>query len=433
MSGTDANSPGASAGRVLVVDDEPSILSSVRRLLRQHGYDVLIANSGREGLEVLERERVDVVLSDMRMPEMDGAQFLEQVFARWPETKRILLTGYAEVSATIAAINRGKIWRYIAKPWDDNDLVLTVQQAIGHHHLMQENARLQQLTLAQNEELKTLNASLESRVEERTRELQQALKTLHQSFISVINVFLNIMEMRGGLLAGHARRVAENARRVARQLELSEAEAQEVFLAGLLHDIGKLCMAGDIIDRPYNTLGQEARAEMQTHAAKGEMLLMPIQQLAGVATLVRHHHERFDGEGYPDSLSGMLIPYGARILAVANDYDSLLLGTLSARPLSPGDALRFIVDNSGKRYDPGVVAAFTVVLAEQSRPDELVEVPLRPSSLSPGMRLTRDLMHRDGYLLLAHDHVLTQPEIAQLARLEATEKTPLTLYVTHDR
>ena len=185
-------------GRVLVVDDEPSILSSVRRLLRQHGYQVFLANSGQEGLEFLEREAVDVVLSDMRMPEMDGAQFLEQVFARWPETKRILLTGYAEVSSTIAAINRGKIWRYIAKPRDDNDLVLTVQQAVGHHHLMRENARLQKLTQTQNDALKTLNADLEGRVAARTQQLQAALKDVHQAFISVITVFSNLLELQGG-------------------------------------------------------------------------------------------------------------------------------------------------------------------------------------------------------------------------------------------
>ena len=110
-------------GRILVVDDEPSIITSLRRLLKHYGMEVFTANSGREGLELLEREQIDVVVSDMKMPEMDGAQFLEKVFARWPEIKRILLTGYADISSTIAAVNRGKIWRYIAKPWDDDDLV----------------------------------------------------------------------------------------------------------------------------------------------------------------------------------------------------------------------------------------------------------------------------------------------------------------------
>ena len=419
-------------GCILVVDDEPSILSSLRRLLRNHGFVVHLAGSGQEGLEILRREPIDVVLSDMRMPEMDGAEFLELVFQHWPQTKRILLTGFAEVSSTIAAINRGKIWRYIAKPWDDADLVLTVQQALGHRRLIVENDRLQRLTKSQNEELKALNAGLEHRVETRTRELQAALKDLHQAFVSTINVFSNVLELRGGMLSGHSRRVADHARRVSLRLGMNEQEAQEVFLAGLLHDIGKIGLPDEIIERPFNNLGPESRSEMIKHPVKGEMLLMPVRRLAGVASLVRHHHEHFDGEGYPDRLSGIEIPLGARVLAVVNDYDSLQLGTLVSRQLRPQEALRFLVDNAGKRYDPSVVEAFRAVLAETVDPDTFAEIPLRPASLSPGMRLTRDLIHRDGYLLLARDHVLTATEIAQLARLEASEKQPVTMYVAKD-
>ncbi len=416
-------------GRVLVVDDEPSILSSLRRLLRHAGFEVFLADSGEEGVALLERETVDVVLSDMRMPGMDGAEFLEIVFTRWPETKRILLTGYSDVSATIAAVNRGKIWRYIAKPWDDGDLLLTVQQALGHRNLIRENARLLQLTRDQNDELKTLNATLEARVEARTQELAQALKTLRQTFVSTINVFSGVLEMRGGVLAGHSRRVADHARKVAARLGMADAEVQEVFLAGLLHDIGKIGLKDELIDHPFHGLSAESRAEVMKHPERGEMLLMPIHQFSGIGLLVRHHHEQFDGSGYPDALSGFQIPLGARILCVVNDYDALQLGTLVSRALRPPEALQYLVENRGKRYDPAVVDAFGEVLVEQSRPDELVEVPLRPVSLQAGMRLTRDLMHRDGYLLLARDHILTQPEIAQLVRLEAAEKQPLTLYV----
>ncbi|CAG0967469.1 partial Cyclic di-GMP phosphodiesterase response regulator RpfG, partial [Rhodocyclaceae bacterium] len=313
----------------------------------------------------------------------------------------------------------------------DEDLVLTVQQALGHRHLMQENARLLKLTQDQNEALRNLNATLEQRVDERTRQLQQALKNLRRSFVSTVNAFSSIMEMRGGPLAGHARRVADHALKVARKLGLDEAAAQEVFLAALLHDIGKLGLKDETIERPFNALGAETRAEVMKHPAKGQQLLMPIEQLAGVAGLVRHHHEQFDGKGYPDGLSGMAIPLGARILAAVNDYDALQLGTLVAKTLAPAEALRFLVDNRGKRYDPSVVDAFGSVLAE-ANPDEFIEVPLRPASLHPGMRLTRDLLHRDGYLLLAKDHVLTAVEIAQLTRIEVAEELPITLYVARE-
>jgi response regulator RpfG family c-di-GMP phosphodiesterase len=117
--------------RVLAVDDEPSILSAIKRLFRGQGWEVLTATSGKEALALLEQEPVALVVSDMRMPEMDGAQFLEQVFVRWPDTKRILLTGYADATATIAAINRGKIWRYVAKPWNDDEGEAALQQILA--------------------------------------------------------------------------------------------------------------------------------------------------------------------------------------------------------------------------------------------------------------------------------------------------------------
>lgn len=418
----------AAPTRLLVVDDEPSILSAIKRLFRGQGWEVITVTSGKEALALLEQGPVALVISDMRMPEMDGAELLEQVFTRWPNTKRILLTGYADTAATIAAINRGKIWRYVAKPWNDEDLLVTVQQALAHSILMRENVRLSELTRLQNEELKTLNAGLEQKVAKRTEQLQEALRSLKAGFVNTVHVFSGIMEMQSGDLAGHSRRVAEMARKLALRLRMSDAEVQETFLAALLHDIGKLGMPASTLARPFNSLGAEARATIMRHPERGELLLMPIEQLSGPSALIRHHHEQFDGRGYPDGKSGMQISLGARVLAVANDYDALQHGTLVGRALSAADALRFLVENRGKRYDPGVVDAFSALLAE-SQPEEFPELPLRPDSLQPGMRVARDLTHHEGYLLLAGGHVLRRGEIEQLKRLEASEQRAFTIYV----
>jgi response regulator RpfG family c-di-GMP phosphodiesterase len=166
---------------LLFVDDEPGILSALRRLFRPHGYRILVAESGAAGLAQLEQEPIDLIISDMRMPEMDGAAFLKQVCQRWPSTMRILLTGYADVTSTVAAINEGEIYRYIAKPWDDQEIVNTVRDALDRQRLESENRRLTALTQAQNEELKALNAGLEQKVAERTAELQQALSRVEQT------------------------------------------------------------------------------------------------------------------------------------------------------------------------------------------------------------------------------------------------------------
>lgn len=420
---------------LLFVDDESSILSSLKRLFRPHGYRILTAGGGAEGLAVLEKEPVDLVVSDMRMPEMDGAQFLEQVRGRWPHVVRILLTGYADVGSTIAAINRGEIYRYVAKPWDDNEIVLTVRDALERKRLESENSRLNALTARQNEELKALNASLERKVLERTAELQQTVafldqahKDLKKGFLATINVFSGLIELRGGKLAGHARRVADHARHLAQRLGLDDATTQNVILAALLHDIGKLGLADQLIDKPFNGLPAEHRAEVMKHPIKGAMVLMGIAQLKDVAPLVRHHHECWDGSGFPDRLAGLAIPVGARVLAIANDYDALQLGTLVNRNLKPAEALAFIVENRGRRYEPAMADTFASVVAESIKAT-LIELPVRPNQLKPGMVLARDLTHPDGYLLLARGYALDTRIIEELQVIERSESRPLTLYI----
>ncbi|MGE5471274.1 MAG: HD domain-containing phosphohydrolase [Bacteroidota bacterium] len=427
---------------LLFVDDEPSILSALRRLFRPQGYRILVAEGGAAGLALLETEAVDLIISDMRMPEMDGATFLKKVRERWPDTMRILLTGYADVTSTVAAINEGEIYRYISKPWDDAEIVKTVREALERQQLENENRRLTALTQAQNDELKMLNASLEQKVAERTAELRQALSFVEQahgelkkSFITSVQVFAGLVELRSGpagsRLAGHGRRVADLARSVAQRMGMSDAEAQNVMLAGLLHDIGKLGLPDELLGKPFNSMTQEQRALVMKHPAIGQNLLMGIDKFKEAAVLVRHHHECFDGSGYPDRLAGIAIPKGGRILAVVNDYDALQIGTLAQRPLRAEEALGFLIDNRGKRYDPTVVDTFARLLAETQKTAP-TELPVRPMQLKPGMVLSRDLSHRDGYLLLAKGGVLTADIISQLVKLEQSEQQNLTLYIRQE-
>lgn len=427
---------------LLFVDDEASILSSLRRLFRPHGYRILLAESGAAGLAELEKTPVDLVISDMRMPEMDGATFLREVRQRWPNTMRILLTGYADVTSTVAAINEGEIYRYIAKPWDDNEIVNTVHEAIERQQLALENRRLTLLTQTQNEALKELNANLEQKVAERTTELRHALALVEQahgdlkkSFLTSVQVFAGLIELRSGQagnrLAGHGRRVADMARSLAQRLGLTDPEIQNVMLAGLLHDIGKLGLPDELLCKPFNLLTQDQRAQVIKHPAIGQNILIAIERFKDVAVLVRHHHECFDGSGYPDRLAGIAIPQGCRILSVVNDYDSLQTGTLAQRPLRAEDALSFIIDNRGKRYDPVVVDHFVKLISETQKKSP-VELPMRSMHLKPGMVLSRDLPHRDGYLLLAKGSVLTADIIGQLVKMEQSEEQNLTLYIRQE-
>jgi len=427
---------------LLFVDDEANILSALKRLFHPSGYRILTAESGKAGLDILEREKVDLIISDMRMPEMSGAQFLEQARARWPDSVRILLTGYADITSTIDAINKGRIYRYISKPWEDHDMILLVRQALERKELEQEKKRLDALTQRQNEELKQLNSSLEQKVQDRTAELRQAMdflnlahEKLKNGFLTSIHVFSNLIELREGAAAGHSRRVADLARKIAQRMGLSESETQDVLIAGLLHDIGKFALPDKLLQKPFGALTPEERAEVVKHPALGQAALMALEQLKEAARLIRSHHERFDGLGYPDGLIGLAIPPGARILALANDYDALQIGTLASKRMSAAETRSFIEGNRGKRYDPKVVDAFFGVtgMAAPSAESPGPELAVSPGQLRPGMVLARDIVTRDGVLLLSKEFMLDEGLIAQIQNYEKTDGTPLTLFIKPGR
>jgi response regulator RpfG family c-di-GMP phosphodiesterase len=420
---------------LLFVDDEPSILSSLRRLFRPQGYRILTAESGAQGLDIVDREHIDLIISDRRMPEMDGARFLEAVRQRRPAIVRILLTGYADITSTIAAINRGEIYRYVAKPWDDNDIVLIVAKALEHARLVGENARLLELTQRQNEELRELNAGLELRVAARTAELEQtngflnlANDQLKQKFLISIKTFSGLMELREGNMAGHSRRVADLARKLAVRMGLDGKAQQDVFFAGLLHDIGKIGFSDALLAKPVSKMPGEDLARYRKHALAGESALMPLDELKEAARIVRSHHERFDGQGFPDGLQGLGIPVGARILAVVNDYDGLQIGTLAERRLGAEDAKAMIAGSRHKRYDAQVVDAFIDMLGGVHQ-EAARDVVVAAADLIPGMVLARDLVSREGALMLSADYVLDAVLIRQIQDFARREAMALKLHV----
>jgi response regulator RpfG family c-di-GMP phosphodiesterase len=414
---------------LLLVDDEPNILAALRRLFRPCGYRIFTAESGAQGLDILAGEQIDLVISDMRMPRMSGAQFLEQVRERSPDTVRILLTGHSDIAATVDAVNRGGILRYVAKPWEDNDMLLGVRHALERQQLEREKRRLEALTGRQNEELRELNASLEEKVRARTHDLEQAHDKLKKSFITSIRVFSNLIELRETALAGHSKRVAELARAVARGMDLAEREVQDVFLAGLLHDIGKIGLSDRLLTRPWATLSSEERTEFSRHAIKGEASLMALEQLHDAARLIRNHHERFDGMGYPDGLSGSAIPLGARILAAVNDYDGAQIGTLSDKRLGAKEALAMLIANAGSRYDPDVVNALLQIIGAPAAAQRQAELAKISSELEPGMVLARDLYTRDGIMLLPKGCVLNQRYVGKIRAFEQADERPLAIYI----
>jgi len=393
---------------ILFVDDEANILRSLARLFRGRDLKILIAESGESGLKVLSEEQVDLVVSDMRMPNMDGAQFLTKVYEGWPDTERLLLTGYADITATVGAINQGRISRYIAKPWVDDEILGAVENALKLKQLKHEKQELEQQIESQNNELEQLNQTLERKVEQRTKEIHASNERLKSNYVTSIKVFSNLIELRGGALSGHSRRVGELAVKIGTEMKLPRPVLQEILLGSLLHDVGKIGFKDDILSKPLAQMNIEETNMHRSHTKNGQEALEALGDMEKVSLIVRSHHEMWDGSGYPDNLSGERIPLTARIVCVANDYDGLQAGTLTVTRLKPEAAAKMIQMGSGKRYDPVVVRAFErVVFGDEIKAHEHI---VTASELKVDMVLSRDLFSSDGALLAVANTKLADEE-----------------------
>lgn len=419
---------------LLLVDDEVNVLKSLMRLLHAHNYRLLMATSGSEALALMTREPVDLVISDMRMPHMDGAELLAHIRKQWPETMRLLLTGHADMTQTVAAINQGEIYRYIAKPWHDDELLQIVVQALEQQKLKRENARLQQLTAEQNDALREANTTLEQKVAQRTAELSQLVsfleitqQELKSSFRTSLQVLANMLDMRFADWAGHSQRVVDVAEQLARMADVGEEEFEAIRNAAQLHDIGKIALPDTLVNKPFLSCNRQERSEVMEHPALGQMVLLSIPELNRAGALIRHIHEYYDGTGFPDRLHSDSIPLGARILAIAVDYDELQMGLILPQALTAEHAQLYIRENKGQRYDPDLVALFVrAVDAVQKR---VREVALGSSQLKPGMKLSRDLFSASRFLLLTRGRVLDEAIIQHIWHFERTEGKAVTVYV----
>ncbi len=421
--------------QILFVDDETPVLRSLKRLLRPTGHRVYIAGSGAEGLKILGEKPIDVVVSDMRMPEMDGAEFLTNVAAQWPGTTRMLLTGYADLTSAIDAINKGSISRYLTKPWQDADLRMSIEQAVETQRLSREKQRLEELTAKQNAELLSLNKDLEQKVAERTQAIEETSKKLaasheelQSSYRATIEIFSRLISTRGGLCAGTT--VAHDARAVGHRMGVSDELCQALYEAGLLCDIGKLALPDSSVTGPYTQLEANSQRDYQRHPVIAETTLISLEPLANAAQIVRMHCERIDGSGFPDKIAGDDIPLVARILAVCKAYADLQEGKIFKERMTATEAREFLAEQKNKWYDEAVVDHFIDWLDDKQRhADDLRESKLTLADVRPGMTTSRDLVGENGLVLLARGQRITGTLLERLIKLQETEENTLVVYI----
>lgn len=285
--------------RVMLVDDEENILNSLRRLLRGQPYDLVMAHSGDEALQLFEAQPIDLVVSDARMPGMDGATLLAEIHKRDPGCMSVLLTGYADINTIITAINEGQIYRYLSKPWNDEELLLTIRQALAYQFAERERERLQRLTQEQNQQLKNLNDNLEKRVQARTAELQQtadmldlAYEELRRSYVLSTEVFSLLVNQRLPREKQTNQQIIALIRAFAADLGMPEDQARDLSMAAALYNIGKLSLPDALITGPSDLMHSKDRDLYRRYPSQSESVLMALEPLHDAARLIRHHQER---------------------------------------------------------------------------------------------------------------------------------------------
>ncbi|MFA6988666.1 MAG: HD domain-containing phosphohydrolase [Candidatus Gastranaerophilaceae bacterium] len=313
---------------ILAVDDEIDNLQLLKRTLR-HDYAITTVNSGEEAIQALKQQQFDVVITDHKMSGMDGADLLKHVFDNYPYIIRILITAYSDVPILIDAINSGKINRYIKKPWSPVEVVNTVEKALESNKLNNEHQKL-----------------------------VQDFKDL---FSGTIGAITEALDAKDSYTFGRSKRVSFYSLRIARIMGLNELEMSKIEIAGLLHDIGMIGVPEHILNKSENLTAEEYNL-IKEHVQKGVKILEEIKQLDSVVNIIKFHHERFDGLGYPYKLKNEEIPLGSMIIAVADAFD----GMTSDRPYRKGmeteKAIEIIKGNSGKQFNPKVVDAFLEVV-----------------------------------------------------------------------
>jgi len=352
--------------KILIVDDEEAIREVVSSLLEAQGYECAAVGNGRLAQEYVMKHPVDLVLSDMVMPEMDGLSLVEWLRKSDPDIPAIMVTAMHDLSTALEAIRRGA-YDYILKPFEKDHLYLGVRRALEHRRLVLENRNYQR--------------NLENLVEERTAQLKGALERLEQSYDDTLEALGGALDLKDAETEGHCRRVTAFTIEIAKAMKVEPQQLPQIARAAFLHDIGKMAIPDQILRKP-GPLTAEEREIMRTHCEIGYNMVTQIAFLKEAAEIVLSHQEYYDGTGYPRSLRGKEIPLGARIFAVADALDAMISDRPYRRALSMTHAREEIQRCSGTQFDPEVVEVFLTMPGNVwSELREKLDKPYRLSQL----------------------------------------------------
>ena len=336
---------------VLVVDDEESIRNAIKRFLIQHGHEVSTAASGEEALEVLRRQKITCILLDVHLPGTSGIELVPRLLEAEPNVAILMLTAVNDATAAALCMQRGAM-DYLTKPIDLDVLARAIQRALARRHGLIEEQQL--------------NRWLKDEVAVRSAELRAERANLERISVATLEALVNALEAKDPYLRGHSARVADLSATIAAEMGRDDEAIERVRTAGRLHDIGKIGIREEILNK-QGPLTDDEYEHVKQHVVVGSQILSPLAHLRDVISFVRSHHERWDGQGYPDRLAGEAIPFGARIIGAVEIFDALTTSRPYQEKMPATTAVERMRDLIGTTLDPAVHAALETVVLHRQR------------------------------------------------------------------
>jgi len=334
---------------LLVVDDEEPIRNALRRFLVQQGFEVAVAATGEEALGILQRQKVTGMLLDVNLPGINGVELVPQIIELEPSIAILMLTAVNDATSAALCMQRGA-FDYLIKPIDLGHLGRAIHHALQRRHTYLEGQQINQW----------LKDEVTARVAE--RRLEQANQ--ERLSVATLEALVNALEAKDPYLRGHSARVADLSATVAAQIGATDEQIEAVRTGGRLHDIGKIGIREEILNK-QGPLTPTEYEHVKQHVTEGSQILAPLVHLKDVIGLVRSHHERWDGKGYPDRLAGEAIPLGARIIGAVEIYDAMTTARPYQEKMSAEAAVERMRDLVGTVLDPAVHRALEAVVSHR--------------------------------------------------------------------
>jgi putative two-component system response regulator len=322
-------------GQILIVDDELYIQEILKSSLEEAGYACVAVGNADDALSAFAAQQFDVALTDIRMPGKQGMELLQEIKTAYPEVIVLMITAIDSANTAIESMRLGA-YDYIIKPFNLDQVLVSVNRAMDKRRLENANREYQRYLLQV--------------ADERAAETRRL-------FYAMTQVLVHLLDLKVPFNEGHAQRVAEKARYVARELRMTDDGVRKVYLAALLHDVGMI-LVEDMLLNKQGTLTIDEQRHIQERTSMADEVLRPILDDEEVLKSIRHNRERYDGTGYPGRLKGNLIPLGARVIAVVEAFDAITMGRPYKLPRTPEEALEELARCAQTQFDPQVVTVF---------------------------------------------------------------------------